>query len=322
MFIPEEDSKVFTLRYHIASLWKRAASKVAAYEQQPDAGLLPPTAARFLYRVLHFGLVFCGGSLLLLLGYVAVCGLASGLSLLLALLTVVWMPAVCLVYYLFTVLVYDLDSPEAPDERAPDWLTPAFWAHCCRRAAHAVRTRGWALLSVDSLRSTCSAAAARLPFVRTARFGVWRARGDQSAPASGAAAASAACIFRPRNRVSLCGELLLVRLVLRCLLEPLAAVALGVLVHPLLCALNLAFGVVRYCFRVVYDRVLFVAIIKPLGRVPAKETWMAKRVAGSPIFAHLYSKHTLFPLLYPYQYNLHQNVRVRNFSLREYNVQH
>ena len=282
MFIPEQDSKVFTLRYHIGGLWKRASTAVAAYEQQPDAGLLPRTAAHFLYRVLHFGVVFGGGSCLLLLGYLAACGLASGLSLLLALLTVVWMPAVCVLYYLFTVLVYDLDSPEAPDERAPDWLTFAFWAHCCRRSAHAVRTRGWALLSIDSLRNTCSAAAARLPFVRTARFGVWRARGEQSAPASGAApASSASCLFQARNRVSLCGELLAVRLVLSCLLEPLAAVALGVLVHPLLCALNLAFGVVRYCFRVVYDRVLFVAIIKPLGRVPAKETWMAIRVAGS-----------------------------------------
>lgn len=292
VFIPEEHSKVYTLRYYIGRLWNRAATAVAAYEMQPDAGLLPPTAARLLYRVLHFGVLFGGGSFLLLLGFLAGCGLVSGLSLLLALSAVVWMPAVCLLYYLFTVLVYDLDSPEAPDDSAPDWLTGAFWGHCWLRSADAVRTRGWALFSLASLKSACSSAAAPLlPLlpICSARFGVWRAGGELQSPLTTgfavATSASASVVPQPRNRVSIVGELLVVRVLVHCVLEPVAAVLLGMLIHPLLCALNLTFGVVRYCFRVVFDSVLFFAVIRPFGRVPANETWMAKRVAGT-VFLH------------------------------------
>lgn len=271
---------MFTLRYQIGRIWNRAATAVAAYEQQPDAGLLPPTAARLLYRVLHWGVVFGGCSFLLVLGYLAVCGLASCLSLLMALSAVVWMPVVCVLHCLFTVLVYDLDSPEAPDASQPDWLTLSFWGHCCRCVLGTIRRRGWALLSIDSLRNACSSAVARLPFLRSGRFGVWRARSEQPALPNASSTSSSPSISMPRNRVAIIGELLFVLLLLRCLLEPLAAIVLGVFIHPLLCAFNLAFGVVRYCFRVVFDGVMFIAVIKPFGRVPANETWMSKRVAG------------------------------------------
>ena len=87
-----------------------------------------------------------------------------------------------------------------------------------------------------------------------------------------------------RNKYFLGGEFLW-RLGYTCLVEPLAAITLAVILCPLAMGAILACAWVRYYVRSAYDCALFHMLVKKVGRVPAKESWLARRSAG---ISHLF----------------------------------
>ena len=90
------------------------------------------------------------------------------------------------------------------------------------------------------------------------------------------------------------GRLLVVRLLYGCMLEPIGSVLTGLVGCPLMSLLLLAKGIIRLCVRHTWDAFMFHAIIKPRARVPASDSWIARRISGT--FRNYCSFHSILCL--------------------------
>ncbi|KAL1116016.1 hypothetical protein AAG570_005511 [Ranatra chinensis] len=64
------------------------------------------------------------------------------------------------------------------------------------------------------------------------------------------------------------------------LLQPIAAIVVTLIICPLLSFLIVTFALLRYCMRLAWDALVFHALIKKRGRIPASDSVIVKRIAG------------------------------------------
>ncbi|XP_044734371.1 uncharacterized protein LOC123296783 isoform X2 [Chrysoperla carnea] len=83
-----------------------------------------------------------------------------------------------------------------------------------------------------------------------------------------------------RNRYFVVFEAIIWNILIQGLIQPCAALLVAILFCPLLSLIILTCGVVRYWFRLCWDSILFHAIIKKRGRIPASDSFVVRRIAG------------------------------------------
>jgi len=77
------------------------------------------------------------------------------------------------------------------------------------------------------------------------------------------------------------------------ILRPIAALFLAILVHPLVAFFVFLFAVIRAFARHFYDAFIFGVVVKPRSRIPARNTFLARRVEGPGL------SYTLFQQIAP-----------------------
>ncbi|RUS83688.1 hypothetical protein EGW08_008536, partial [Elysia chlorotica] len=88
------------------------------------------------------------------------------------------------------------------------------------------------------------------------------------------------CPRSGKNRLMLLFEALVWNFLLQGCLQPLAAMIVGAVVCPLTALAGFLFAGVRFCLRSAWDVVMFQLIVKPRGRVPSSNGFVARRIAG------------------------------------------
>ncbi|KAK3789575.1 hypothetical protein RRG08_016254 [Elysia crispata] len=88
------------------------------------------------------------------------------------------------------------------------------------------------------------------------------------------------CPRSGKNRLTLLFEALVWNLLLQGCLQPLAAMIVGAVVCPLTALAGFLFAGIRFCLRSAWDAVMFQLIVKPRGRVPSSNGFVARRIAG------------------------------------------
>nr|XP_024217346.1 uncharacterized protein LOC106677266 isoform X2 [Halyomorpha halys] len=83
-----------------------------------------------------------------------------------------------------------------------------------------------------------------------------------------------------RNRYLVIAEALLWDIAIKGMLQPFAALMVAFVICPAFSLIILTFGVVRYCLRLVWDSLVFHAVIKKRGRIPASDSVIVKRIEG------------------------------------------
>ncbi|XP_043205633.1 uncharacterized protein LOC122372479 isoform X2 [Amphibalanus amphitrite] len=111
---PRRSSLTPTLTSRLLSLWRHISKSRTEFETSPDTGFIGKDMTRHLNRLWNYALKGVLGTLLLVLLFPAACLAVSLTSLLLAAAVPIWVPVAVLLFHLFMVCGYDLDSP-APD---------------------------------------------------------------------------------------------------------------------------------------------------------------------------------------------------------------
>lgn len=124
---PKESSLTHTLISRLRLLWKNVRESRASFEEAPDTGFLGKSLTRHLNRFWNFVLKGGFGSIILVLIFPLLCIFLSGLSLVTALTTPLWMPVVTLFAHIGFFLIYDLDCPEVSGNKILVLLEAILW---------------------------------------------------------------------------------------------------------------------------------------------------------------------------------------------------
>ncbi|GFS15118.1 Gmk_2 protein [Elysia marginata] len=116
-FYPRMSSHTHSLVSRLRALWANVASSRAAFEAAPDTGFLGKSMTRHFNRLWNYVLKGAVGSVITVLVMPVACVATSTLSLLAAVLSPLWVPAVTLIAHFFFFLVWDLDCPRSGKNR-------------------------------------------------------------------------------------------------------------------------------------------------------------------------------------------------------------
>ncbi|KAK9888177.1 hypothetical protein WA026_000446 [Henosepilachna vigintioctopunctata] len=90
------------------------------------------------------------------------------------------------------------------------------------------------------------------------------------------------------NRFFILFEIVIIKIGIEGILQPIAALFVAVIVCPLITLIIAGGGVTRYWFRLLWDAAIFHMLIKKRGRVPASDSFVVKRVAGPGLASDYY----------------------------------
>ncbi|EEB13018.1 conserved hypothetical protein [Pediculus humanus corporis] len=124
---PKKSSVTPTLCSRLSSLWRHISKSRTHFETKPDTGFIGKGMTRHLNRIWNYIIKGFFGTLAWATLFPIICIVISGVSIVIALSAVLWMPMFTLFLHLFMAVLYDLDNPDPSKNKYFVFLEAIIW---------------------------------------------------------------------------------------------------------------------------------------------------------------------------------------------------